>query len=73
MRTDELQTLANVLDDTTAPRPTRRRLLQGAALGMASSALAAPAAFGHGDGDGVGESPKTILSLLATLFRAANL
>ena len=62
MRADELQTLANVLDDTTVPRPTRRRLLQGAALGVASSAIAAPAALGHGGG----ESPKTILSLLAT-------
>ena len=63
MRADELQTLANVLDDAAVPRPTRRRLLQGAALGVASSAIAAPAALAHGGG---GESPKTILSLLAT-------
>jgi hypothetical protein len=62
MRADELQTLANVFDDAAVPRPTRRRLLQGAALGVASGAIAAPAALAHGDG----EPPGTILSLLAT-------
>jgi hypothetical protein len=65
MRADELQTLENVLDDAAVPRPTRRRLLQGAAVGVATSALAAPAALAHGGGE-VRESPKTILSLLAT-------
>ena len=37
---DDLQRLANVLDDTAVPRPTRRRLLQGAALGAASAGAA---------------------------------
>jgi hypothetical protein len=62
---DELQTLANVLDDGAVPRPTRRRLLQGAAAGAVSvSALAAPRALAGGRRDG--ESPGDILSALAT-------
>ena len=69
MRQDEagrLQTLENVLDDPVVPRPTRRRLLQSAAVGVASaSALAAPSALATGGHHG-GESPQTILSLLAT-------
>jgi hypothetical protein len=64
MRADELQTLDNVLDDAAVPRPTRRRLLQGAAAGLASAGVLAGPALA--DGSHGGESPKTILSLLAT-------
>ena len=58
----DLQVLDNVLRDTSASTLTRRRLLQGAAAGAAAAgALAAPAAAG-----GRGESPREILSTLAT-------
>jgi hypothetical protein len=64
MRADELQTLDNVLDDANVPRPTRRRLLQGAAAGIASAGVLAQPALA--DGSHGAESPRTILSLLAT-------
>jgi hypothetical protein len=62
---DDLQRLANVFDDTPVPRATRRRLLQGAAVGVASaSAIGASSAFANGrQGE---DSPGTILSALAT-------
>jgi hypothetical protein len=62
---DELATLANVLDDVDAPRPTRRRLLQGAAVGVVSTgAIGVPGA--RATGRHGGESPQEILSALAT-------
>jgi hypothetical protein len=62
---DDLQRLANVLDDTAVPRPTRRRLLQGAALGVASAAAIGPSSASAAAGGGE-ESTGTILSKLAT-------
>ena len=57
----DLQVLDNVLRDSSASTLTRRRLLQGAAAGAAAAgALAAPAAATGG------ESPREILSTLAT-------
>jgi hypothetical protein len=60
---DDLQRLANVLDDSPTAPHTRRRLLQTAALGAASATAlgAAPALAQRG-----GESPKRILDNLAT-------
>jgi hypothetical protein len=59
---DDLQRLENVLDDTPVPRATRRRLLQGAAAGIATVSVAgAPSALARGH-----ESIGTILSALAT-------
>ena len=61
---DDLQRLENVLDDAAVPRPTRRRLLQGAALGVASAgAIGSSSAFASAGGE---ESIRTILSKLAT-------
>jgi hypothetical protein len=64
MRPDEVQTLANVLEDADVPRPTRRRLLQTTAAGIASAGVLGAPAVAHAGG--AAESPKEILSLLAT-------
>jgi hypothetical protein len=57
---DDLQTLANVLDDTRASALTRRRLLATAAAGTAALGLSDGAALA------ARESPRRILSTLAT-------
>ena len=61
---DDLQVLSNVLEDTPASDLTRRRLLQTAAVGAAASAGALSATGVAGAASG--ESPRTILSTLAT-------
>ena len=60
---EDLQVLSNVLEDTPASDVTRRRLLQTAAAGAAVSAGALGAT---GVAGAAGESPKRILSTLAT-------
>lgn len=60
---EELQVLSNVLEDTPASDVTRRRLLQTAAAGAAVSAGALSAT---GVAAAAGESPRKILSTLAT-------
>ena len=60
---EDLQVLSNVLEDTPATDVTRRRLLQTAAAGAAVSAGALSAT---GVAGAAGESPKRILSTLAT-------
>ncbi len=61
---EDLQVLSNVLEDTPASDVTRRRLLQTAAVGAAASAGALATASGAAAA--AGESPKEILSTLAT-------
>jgi hypothetical protein len=61
---DDLQVLSNVLEDTSASDVTRRRLLQTAAVGAAASAGALSVAGVAGAASG--ESPRQILSTLAT-------
>ena len=60
---EDLQLLSNVLEDTPASDVTRRRLLQTAAAGAAASAGALSLT---GSAGAAAESPKKILSTLAT-------
>lgn len=65
MNPDGLQVLDNVLGDTPASATTRRRLLQVAAAGAASAGALGAASTAQAQGER-GESPRTILSTLAT-------
>jgi hypothetical protein len=60
MESNDVQILANVLEDTKADAHTRRRLLQVAAGGAVALGAATPAFAGKG------ESPRRIVSTLAT-------
>jgi hypothetical protein len=60
MESNDVQILANVLEDTKADAHTRRRLLQVAAGGAVALGAATPAFAAKG------ESPKRIVSTLAT-------